>query len=519
MSNDFLRGFQRVIDIGTVGISTLPSQEWINSVEKAIENFKSSVIDRASLRNISTDMLQGFTAETFHAETFNINAVINDSQSRAFVPDSNKFGSPDILLRNPKSKSLIAISLKYYSNEDKTLKALSETPYERYSKLKLRAESKGTVYKPLNKFSKENGRNISRKNINKSIYYGQNKIVPSEQLEKIQSSLDNKIKTAKMNGDVISLEKYKEVKKTVQDIISDGNGCESVPLTRENSQKLAEAARNGTIDDKLLKELGVDKSQLIGDKHIAKKALSAGINAAVLMLVLNVAPKIIGVLSTLIQNGEIDVETLRSDGIDAVTSTAKSYIEGALTSGVYLCCKLEKFGETLKNVDANVVGSVVVLTMSLILDSIKLALGDITKIEFVENATRNSLVLGLSLAGGAIATALFPELAFIASLLGSLIGSAVGVLIYKCLDRCFMALIVESGCTFFGLVEQNYELPENVLKQIGVEPFEYDKFEFDKFQFDSFEPDTVTIDKIEYERIGIKVLRRGVIEVGKIGYM
>ena len=111
MSNDFLRGFQRVIDIGTVGISTLPSQEWINSVEKAIENFKSSVIDRASLRNISTDMLQGFTAETFHAETFNINAVINDSQSRAFVPDSNKFGSPDILLRNPKSKSLIAISL------------------------------------------------------------------------------------------------------------------------------------------------------------------------------------------------------------------------------------------------------------------------------------------------------------------------------------------------------------------------------------------------------------------------
>lgn len=108
-----------------------------------------------------------------------------------------------------------------------------------------------------------------------------------------------------MNGDVISLEKYKEVKKTVQDIISDGNGCESVPLTRENSQKLAEAARNGTIDDKLLKELGVDKSQLIGDKHIAKKALSAGINAAVLMLVLNVAPKIIGVLSTLIQNGEM----------------------------------------------------------------------------------------------------------------------------------------------------------------------------------------------------------------------
>ena len=144
-------------------------------------------------------------------------------------------------------------------------------------------------------------------------------------------------------------------------------------LQEKIHKKLAEAARNGTIDDKLLKELGVDKSQLIGDKHIAKKALSAGINAAVLMLVLNVAPKIIGVLSTLIQNGEIDVETLRSDGIDAVTSTAKSYIEGALTSGVYLCCKLEKFGETLKNVDANVVGSVVVLTMSLILDSIKLA--------------------------------------------------------------------------------------------------------------------------------------------------
>lgn len=519
MSNDFLRGFQRVIEIGAVDISTLPSQEWINSVEKAIEDFKSSVIDRASSRNISTDMLQGFTAETFHAETFNINAVINGSQSIPIVPDSNKFSSADILIYNQKLKSYSAVSSKYYSTADKTLKALSETPYERYTKLKLRANSKGNTYKSLRKFSKENGRNINRKNLNKSIYYGQVKVVPHEQLKKIQSSLDNKIKTAKMNGDVISLEKYKEVKKTVQNIISDGNGCESVPLTRENSQKLAEAARNGTIDDKLLKELGVDKSQLIKGKHIAKKSLSAGMNAAVIALVLNVAPKIIDVLSTLVQNGEIDVETLRSNGIDAVTSTAKSYIEGAVTSGIYLCCKLEKFGETLKNVDANVVGLVVVFTMSLILDSIKLALGDITKIEFVENTTRNSLVLGLSLAGGVIATALFPELSVIASLLGSMIGSAVGVLIYKCLDRCFMALIVEQGCTFFGLVDQNYELPENVLNQIGVETFEYEKFEFDKFQFDSFKPDTVTIDKIEYEKIGIKVLRRGVIEVGKIGYM
>lgn len=52
-----------------------------------------------------------------------------------------------------------------------------------------------------------------------------------------------------------------------------------------------------------------------------------------------------------------------------------------------------------------------------------------------------------------------------------------------------------------------------------MNPFEYDKFEFDKFQFVVSNLIQFTIDKIEYERIGIKVLRRGVIEVGKIGYM
>jgi len=36
---------------------------------------------------------------------------------------------------------------------------------------------------------------------------------------------------------------------------------------------------------------------------------------------------------------------------------------------------------------------------------------------------------------------------------------------------------VESGCTFFGVVDQNCEIPPDVIDPMGLEVFEYEKIE------------------------------------------
>ena len=103
--------------------------------------------------------------------------------------------------------------------------------------------------------------------------------------------------------------------------------------------------------------------------------------------------------------------------------------------------------------------------------------------------------------------------------MGSLIGFAIAELIHIGTKKLFFSFCVESGCTFFGLVEQNYELPQEIIDAIGVEVFEYEKFEYDTFQVDTFQFDPFKPDSFEYDKFGIKILRRGVIELGKVSYI
>ena len=67
-------------------------------------------------------------------------------------------------------------------------------------------------------------------------------------------------------------------------------------------------------------------------------------------------------------------------------------------------------------------------------------------------------------------------------------------------------------------MDQNYELPQEILDEIGIDIFKYEKFDYETFQYDSFQLDSFTPDAFEYDKFGITIIRRGVIGVGKIGY-
>lgn len=103
-------------------------------------------------------------------------------------------------------------------------------------------------------------------------------------------------------------------------------------------------------------------------------------------------------------------------------------------------------------------------------------------------------------------------------MIGSLVGGIIGGLVYKVSESLLLSFCIDSGCTFFGLVDQNYRLPQSVFDDLGLESFDFTKFEAEQFEYDHFVPNSFSYDSFEYEKFGIKVLRRDLIGVFSIGY-
>ena len=154
--------------------------------------------------------------------------------------------------------------------------------------------------------------------------------------------------------------------------------------------------------------------------------------------------------------------------------------------------------------------------MNTLKDSFLLAKGTLTKDEFTYNLQRNIFVTACGLGGGAVLQACLPMIPF-AYLLGNFVGSMVGSFAFVAYDKAVLSYCVSSGSTFFGLVNQDYTLPDEVLREVGVSLFEYEKelpneSTFNTFNFNQYVPNT-------YNASMISILRRGVIGVRQIGYV
>jgi len=119
---------------------------------------------------------------------------------------------------------------------------------------------------------------------------------------------------------------------------------------------------------------------------------------------------------------------------------------------------------------------------------------------------------------GSIAQILLPQLPAVGYLLGSFVGSAAAGIAYAAGKQAFVALCVESGFTAFGLVEQDYELPESALREIGVEVLEYESMMPEMAEPERIAFETVVPDMQSPESVEMSFVRRGVIGVAMVGY-
>ena len=185
-------------------------------------------------------------------------------------------------------------------------------------------------------------------------------------------------------------------------------------------------------------------------------------------------------------------------------------------------CEKGALGEAFRGISPTAMGTVVALVMQTVKNSVLVAAGQMTAQQmgaaFVDTVVvSGGYLLGAQI-GGAIGQALGFQLPVLGYLLGSLIGSSFCV-VYNIGKQKLISFCADTGFTCFGLVEQNYELPDEVLHELGVETIPIPRTRVDRTDIPRTAVMSANVGKSGYETISMTALRRGVIGVNKIGYV
>lgn len=530
------------------GISSNMGSQYISDVNAAIDKLAKDMQELGA-SNLGDKQLKGFVAEYWHADTFNINATLRGSSSRAFVDGSTEHASVDISTNFGKN-----YSSKYLRSYDESVKAQAKNVIKSYHEY-LSKPRKGDamsfeqylehygyatdtnikkIIEDYKKFLADNGSESSVTleqfikihsgeyditSLLASVYSGQERLIPSDQLEEAIRYLKREI--AKEGGKESSnraanMANYLETLEKLVDRIADGQGTESVALTKEEAEVIAALIKEGKFKPE---DFGISLKDLVTTEYILNQALKAGYTSAVITLVMQLTPEIIKSVYMLIKYHELDIEQVKKMGIVAISSSAEGFLRGSIASALTIACQAEKLGKQFVNVSPNVIGALTTICLDVAKSSIMVAAGKMTPREMGANITKELLVSSAALAGGAIGQVILPELPVLGYMLGSLVGSCMASVVLNISEKYLISFCVDTGFTCFGLVEQDYELPAEVLKEMGINLTEvhYTQVNYNKvneIQVNYIEPNQIKINTIE-----IHMVKRGVIGVNKIGYV
>ena len=474
------------------GMAAVDSKQWIDSIEQAVDEL---VKDMASFEGSAkrTDILAGDVAEFWLADTFNIDAAAHRSSGpRAEVPRSTGYGTPDVILGERQYQ------VKFYRDAEASMKAQSVTFGEGARRGSPSARSlieSGLVGE------------------NDPVYGQMGRVVPSDQVNDAIGVAERKI-AVETDKRPEQVGRYQITRDRLAGRIKDDAGNSSRGLSRDDANRLADEARGGGFD---LERWGLTTKQLVQLNDIMRQAVRAGLSAAVLSAVLQAAPAILSSAQHLFEEGHLSLDDLRMTGSSAVRGGGEGFLTGSVSAALTSAADSGLLGAAAATLDPTVIGAFAVVTINAIRNSALVAKGEMDRAELVSSLGRDSLVATFSLIGGGIGQSVIQVPVF-GYLLGSLVGSVVGGATWAVAERATVALCVDSGVTLFGLVEQDYELPKEVLEQIGVDVFEYERFMPTSSEPDRFEAEKFTPDVFEKDEFGIRPLRRGVFGVGRVGY-
>ncbi|MCR4717751.1 MAG: hypothetical protein K5656_11295 [Lachnospiraceae bacterium] len=476
---------------------------YVDGINNEIDSFLESVAHFKGMQS-SVDTLKGDLAEFWHSGTFNIDAAVKGSRHRVQVDRSHDYGSVDISAKNFDKK----FGLKYYKNGVESAKQQAKSVFEKFKEY----QSKGGK-DTLDEYLRKRGFRDDTV-LNDPVYSGQVRVIAADQYEIAKQWLEKKIKTEMANRPE-QAKRYQETLDLLSKKVTDGKGVESIELTEKEARELARLAKEGKID---AAELGLTTEELVKYEYLLKQAFKAGLTAATISLVLKTAPAIINAIKYLIDNGEVDELQFKEMGFAALTGASEGFVRGTVSAFITATCKSGLLGEVLKEIEPSIIGAVTVLALDSMKNAYKVSIGKMTRNEMANELIRTMYTSTCSLVLGAL-TQSFIEVPVLGYMLGSFVGSLVGAFSYSAVYRPIISFSVDTGFTMFGLVDQDFRLPEDVMKEIGIDVFAYEEFEYDTFGQDKFEFERFSAKQFEPESIEMIFLRRGVIGVNAIGYL
>lgn len=483
--------------------------EYVDRVNQEIDVLLRDLNDNFQGYGTKPNILKGDIAEFWHADTFNINAVVNDSAHRAFVERSHGLGSPDIITNFGKS-----YQAKYYNDGAHSAKAQAITFFERFKRYQ--AQNPDITFE---EYLKQNGILFDdiEKMVDDPLYRDQMRLIPEEQLESAKAWLKKAIEKEKVKRPE-QAKRYEDTLKKITGKVEDERGVSSEALSNKDAASLAKLAEDGKIDYQTLKKLGISTEDLIKFDNVIHESLKAGTTAAAITFVLKVVPEIYKAISFLIKNGYIDSFALKESGFSCVSGTASSFINGSAAAAITASCKAGLLGEAYKSIDPSFVGATVVLFMNTMHNSFLVATGKMNQREVANELIKDMFITTCGLVGGGIVKGLsgFPVVGYMA---GSFLGSMIGSFVYNTAYSAVLSFSVESGFTLFGLVEQNYEMPDEAMEAIGLEVFKYETFNPEIFSPEEVKLNQFHFEEFQPETLSLSILRRGVIGVHSIGYI
>ena len=484
-------------------VASTMSDSYVASVNDEIEKLVNDLNSFEGFKT-SSNVLKGDVAEFWHTGTYNIDSALKGSSNRAFVDRSHDLASTDIST-NYGDK----YGLKYYSDGEASAKAQAVSVFQRFKEY----QSHGGT-DSMDDFLRSRGYDNAESVLNDPIYSGQIRIIPRDQLEEATQYLERMIKTEAARRPE-QVYRYQETLNMLKERLSDDKGAESIHLSKKEAEVLAKLAKQGKIN---ADDLGLTTEELIKYDYIIQQAFKAGLTAATISVVLKVAPEIIKAIDYLIKNGEINAVQFKKIGFAAVSGGAEGFIRGSVSAALTASGKAGLLGETLKSVDPTIVGTVTVLTINVIKNAFQVTLGNKSTSQLTGELVRDMYISTCSLIGGGISQA-FIEVPVLGYMIGSFVGSIIGSFTYNVGHKAIVSFCVVSGFTMFGLVEQDYTLPKEVIEQMGIETFDYETLHYDTFEPESFSFDSFETDTFEPDTLDVTFLRRGVIGVSKVGYV
>lgn len=496
--DSFSEAYRRFTESSGSLVGVIDANQYATDVQDAID-LAVEQIEKAANSNLDTHFAKGFVAENWHSSTHNIDAIAKGMKARTAVDGSTEFGSSDVSGNWGEQ-----FGLKYYKNGAESAKAQSKSYFERYSESRSKHPDQSFM-----EFLEKRGIDPDEVLKHESIYQGQTRIIPRDQLKEAIDFLRKQIQKETDSRPFLN-PKLQDTLDNLSDRVRSQEGSESIPLSEEESRILTREARRYGIDRNLH---GLTAENFVKWEYILRESGEAAIHAALISAVLKASPYIWKSLNELIEHGEISSENLESIATNALSGAAKGALRGGLAAAITASCKTGLLGDSLKSVDPSIVATATILAMRTAQNAIKLSRGSITEGEFAEALLRDSFVLSFGVAGASVFQGLIP-VPILGALIGNFIGSILAGFIYDGANSLFIAFCTHTGFSFFKVVEQSYTLPDHVLHEMGLDLIQLEATELENLEFDTIELDEVDLDTIE-----ISVLKRGLIQVRRIGYL